>query len=151
MEKLEDSSFLAFFLMQVPVNRVSQVVADHDKFLIQWIYKYINANSFWYKLLWTLVLGGLQNSDYQSQFFMFQILIGFLFHSCTFFIIDIFENYNFWSTLLLKMSPSLSAQKYFKVVCNHTCKNLIPMVVTRAMANFSKNHALLMSRIWKMG
>ena len=25
----------------------------------------------------------------------------------------------------------------------HTCKNLIPMVVTRAMANSSKNHALL--------
>ena len=24
----------------------------------------------------------------------------------------------------------------------HTCKNLIPMVVTRAMANSSKNHAL---------
>ena len=29
----------------------------------------------------------------------------------------------------------------------HTCKNLIPMVVTRAMANSSKNHALLMCRI----
>ena len=26
---------------------------------------------------------------------------------------------------------------------SHTCKNLIPMVVTRAMANSSKNHALL--------
>jgi hypothetical protein len=33
----------------------------------------------------------------------------------------------------------------------HTCKNLIPMVVTRALANSSKNHALLMCRIWKMG
>ena len=33
----------------------------------------------------------------------------------------------------------------------HTCKNLIPMVVTRAMANSSKNHVLLMCRIWKMG
>ena len=33
----------------------------------------------------------------------------------------------------------------------HTCKNLIPMVVTRAMANSSKNHALLMCRTWKMG
>ena len=30
---------------------------------------------------------------------------------------------------------------------HHTCKNLIPMVVTRAMANSSKNHALLMCRI----
>ena len=29
----------------------------------------------------------------------------------------------------------------------HTCKNLIPMVVTRAMVNSSKNHALLMCRI----
>ena len=38
-----------------------------------------------------------------------------------------------------------------KVVFYHTCKNLIPMVVTRAMANSSKNHALLMCRIWKMG
>ena len=33
----------------------------------------------------------------------------------------------------------------------HTCKNLIPMLVTRAMANSSKNHALLMCRIRKMG
>ena len=33
----------------------------------------------------------------------------------------------------------------------HTCKNLIPMVVTSAMAHSSKNHALLMCRIWKMG
>ena len=33
----------------------------------------------------------------------------------------------------------------------HTCKNFIPMVVTRAMANSSKKHALLMCRIWKMG
>ena len=33
----------------------------------------------------------------------------------------------------------------------HTCKNLSPMVVTRAIANSSKNHALLMCRIWKMG
>ena len=33
----------------------------------------------------------------------------------------------------------------------HTYKNLIPMVVTRAMANSSKNHALLMCGIWKMG
>ena len=33
----------------------------------------------------------------------------------------------------------------------HTCKNLIPMVVKRAMANSSKNHALLMCRILKMG
>ena len=33
----------------------------------------------------------------------------------------------------------------------HTCKNLIPMVVKRAMANSSKNNALLMCRIWKMG
>ena len=33
----------------------------------------------------------------------------------------------------------------------HTFKNLIPMVVTRAMANSSKNHALLMCRSWKMG
>ena len=33
----------------------------------------------------------------------------------------------------------------------HTCKNLIPMVVTRAMANSCKNHALLMCTIWKMG
>ena len=33
----------------------------------------------------------------------------------------------------------------------HTCKNLIPMVVTRAMANSRKNYALLMCRIWKMG
>ena len=29
----------------------------------------------------------------------------------------------------------------------HTCKNLIPMGVTRATANSSKNHALLMCRI----
>ena len=34
---------------------------------------------------------------------------------------------------------------------SHTCKNLIPMVVTRTMANSIKNHALLMCRIWKMG
>ena len=33
----------------------------------------------------------------------------------------------------------------------HTSKNIIPIVITRAMANSSKNHALLMSRIWKMG
>ena len=26
---------------------------------------------------------------------------------------------------------------------NHTCKNLIPMIVTRAMANSSKNHAII--------
>ena len=34
-----------------------------------------------------------------------------------------------------------------KMIIEHTCKNLIPMVVTRAMANSSKNHALLMCRI----
>ena len=34
-----------------------------------------------------------------------------------------------------------------RCVIIHTCKNLIPMVVTRAMANSSKNHALLMCRI----
>ena len=33
------------------------------------------------------------------------------------------------------------------IYSEHTCKNLIPMVVTRAMANSSKNHALLMCRI----
>ena len=39
--------------------------------------------------------------------------------------------------------PNLSSVKDI----GHTCKNLIPMVVTRAMANSSKNHAFLMCRI----
>ena len=39
----------------------------------------------------------------------------------------------------------------FLWISRHTCKNLSPMVVTRAMANSIKNHALLLCRIWKMG
>ena len=33
----------------------------------------------------------------------------------------------------------------------HTSTNFITMLVTRARANSSKNHTLLMCRIWKMG
>ena len=38
-----------------------------------------------------------------------------------------------------------------RVVHNHTGANFITMLVTRARANSSKNHTLLMCRIWKMG
>ena len=46
---------------------------------------------------------------------------------------------------------SLTCFRVFPQYRLHTCKNLILMVVTRAMANSSKNHALLMCRIWKLG
>ena len=52
-----------------------------------------------------------------------------------------------WSLIALRGMPLEIPLKY----TFHTCKNLIPMVVTRAMANSSKSHALLMCRIWKMG
>ena len=51
----------------------------------------------------------------------------------------------------VKFIYSEKATKFCKIstldlscIVTHTCKNLIPMVVTRAMANSSKNHALLM-------
>ena len=42
---------------------------------------------------------------------------------------------------------------FFKSVniWDHTSANFITMLVTRAIASFSKNHTLLMCRIWKMG
>ena len=55
---------------------------------------------------------------------------------------------HFW---LKNDSKKWSRGFVLKNLSSHTCKNLIPMVVTRAMANSSKNHALLMCRMWKMG
>ena len=57
-----------------------------------------------------------------------------------------------WSFIQLCYSHEIVKKSIsITIVLIHTCKNLIPMVVTRAMANCSKNHALLMCRIWKMG
>ena len=39
----------------------------------------------------------------------------------------------------------------FISIVTHTGANFITMLVTRARANSSKNHTLLMCRIWKMG
>ena len=52
---------------------------------------------------------------------------------------------------IYKISPLIYEFFPITIMGKHTCKNLIPMVVTRAMGNSSKNHALLMCRIWKMG
>jgi hypothetical protein len=40
---------------------------------------------------------------------------------------------------------------YNSTIPMHTSANFITMLVTRAMSSFSKNHTLLMYRIWKMG
>ena len=67
-------------------------------------------------------------------------------------------NYNTLESFVLILSPvrlflcsKIPGPCIYILNSIHTCKNLIPMVVTRAMANSSKNHALLMCRIWKMG
>ena len=60
-----------------------------------------------------------------------------------------------WNVFSLFCLREIILNQNFKTIpCKwfaHTCKNVIPMGVTRAMANSSKNHALLMWRIWKMG
>ena len=43
---------------------------------------------------------------------------------------------------IYKISPLIYEFFPITIMGKHTCKNLIPMVVTRVMANSSKNHAL---------
>jgi hypothetical protein len=89
---------------------VSKVVADNNDLLTQsryiiTLFEWVNSGTIffdtnYFELL--LVRSSLQFPDFQSQFSTSKIILSFLFFfieeyhfRCTFFIIDIFENFNF--------------------------------------------------------